>query len=40
MTPCGMMPKPKVDVTLGTFAEQWEKLTKVSGQLRVIRNMQ
>ena len=35
MTPCGIMPEPKVDVTLGTFAEQWEKLTKVSGQLRV-----
>ena len=35
MTPCGMMPEPKVDVTRGTFEEQWEKLTEVSGQLRV-----
>ena len=35
MTPCGMMPEPKVDVTRGTFAEQWKELTEVSGQLRV-----
>lgn len=35
MTPCGMMPEPKVDVTRGSFRDNWEVLTKISGELKV-----
>lgn len=33
MTPCGMMPEPKVDVSDRTFSEAWRELTRLSGQL-------
>lgn len=33
MTPCGMMPEPKVELTGRSFREAWQELTAVSGQL-------
>ena len=33
LTPCGMMPEPKVDLTGRGFAEAWQELTKVSEAL-------
>ena len=35
MTPCGMMPEPRVDVTIGSFVQQWTELVEISGKLRV-----
>lgn len=35
MTPCGMMPKPAVDITKGSFRDNWEALTKISEELKV-----
>ena len=35
MTPCGMMPEPKIEVTNQSFAAAWKELTKVSHQLKV-----
>ena len=33
MTPCGMMPDPKVDITKGKFEQRWKELTQVSEQV-------
>lgn len=33
MTPCGMMPEPKVDMTKKSFAEAWEETVTVSSGL-------
>ena len=35
MTPCGMMPEPRVDVTGGSFVQQWTELVEISGKLRL-----
>lgn len=35
MTPCGMMPEPRVDVTGGSFVQQWTELVEISEKLRV-----
>ena len=35
LTPCGMMPEPKVDVLEGPFAECWKTLTEKSAALRL-----
>lgn len=35
MTPCGMMPEPKVDITEGNFQENWKRLTEKSAELAV-----
>ena len=35
MTPCGMMPEPKVDVMQGNFAEQWGKLAEMSEKIHI-----
>lgn len=35
MTPCGMMPEPKVDLTNKGFSESWRELTQVSEALRL-----
>ncbi len=35
MTPCGMMPEPQIDITKGTFRNNWKLLTEVSGKLNV-----
>lgn len=34
LTPCGMMPEPKVDLLEKPFAEAWQELTDVSDALR------
>ena len=33
LTPCGMMPEPKIDLTGRTFPEAWEELTRASAAL-------
>ena len=33
MTPCGMMPDPKVDITKGKFEQRWKELIQVSEQV-------
>ena len=33
MTPCGMMPEPKADLTGRTFAQAWQELTQKSAEL-------
>ncbi len=33
LTPCGMMPEPKIDLTDGRFAENWQRLTVESEAL-------
>ena len=35
LTPCGMMPEPRVDVLAGNFAERWKTLTEESAALRL-----
>ena len=35
LTPCGMMPEPKVDAAENTFAENWKQLTEVADNLRL-----
>lgn len=35
LTPCGMMPEPKVDLTGRTFGAAWEELIRLSGELRL-----
>lgn len=35
LTPCGMMPEPKVDVLGGPFAQCWKTLTEQSAALRL-----
>ena len=35
MTPCGMMPEPKVDVRSGSFAEVWHRLTEETAALKL-----
>lgn len=35
MTPCGMMPSPKVDVTAQPFADSWKQLTEAAAAVRV-----
>lgn len=35
VTPCGMMPEPKVDVHSGSFAEVWDRLTEKTAALKV-----
>lgn len=37
MTPCGMMPEPKVEVIDRPFQEAWRELVEVSSQLRISR---
>lgn len=34
MTPCGMMPKPKVSITDKTFLEAWKEIVEISEKLR------
>ena len=34
MTPCGMMPEPKVSVTDRPFLEAWKKIVEISEKLR------
>lgn len=34
MTPCGMMPEPKVSVTDKTFLEAWKEIVEISEKLR------
>lgn len=33
LTPCGMLPEPKIDLYAGTFTEAWHALTEESGAL-------
>ena len=33
MTPCGMMPEPKIDLTGQPFGEGWQQLVKKSEEL-------
>ena len=33
MTPCGMMPEPKVDLTTQSLAAAWQKITELAGAL-------
>lgn len=33
LTPCGMMPEPKIDLTGRAFSEAWQQLVRVSEQL-------
>lgn len=33
LTPCGMMPEPKIDLTGRTFSDAWQELTQVSERL-------
>ena len=33
MTPCGMMPEPKVDLMAQSFAAAWQKITELAGAL-------
>ena len=33
MTPCGMMPEPKLDLANRPFAEAWRELTQCSARL-------
>ncbi len=35
MTPCGMMPDPRVDVTEGAFSEAWNRLVGLSEAVKV-----
>ena len=35
LTPCGMMPEPKVDVTAAPFADCWKALTEKAAALRL-----
>ena len=35
MTPCGMMPEPRVDVTEGAFSEAWNRLVGLSEAVKV-----
>ena len=35
MTPCGMMPEPKVDLKSRNFAEAWQDLTEESAKVRL-----
>lgn len=35
MTPCGMMPEPKVDVLRGSFADCWNSLTEAAAAVRL-----
>lgn len=35
MTPCGMMPEPRVDVKDQSFTQAWDELTEVSAALRL-----
>lgn len=35
MTPCGMMPEPKVDVLAAPFADGWKTLAEAAGALRL-----
>lgn len=35
MTPCGMMPEPKVEMMNRSFREAWEELVKVTGNLKL-----
>lgn len=35
LTPCGMMPEPKVDITRRSFGESWQELTEISAAVRL-----
>lgn len=35
LTPCGMMPEPRVDLSAGDFAPAWRELTRLSDEVRV-----
>lgn len=35
MTPCGMMPEPKVDILDSGFAQAWEELTEICKKIKV-----
>ena len=35
MTPCGMMPEPKEDVTVQTFAQAWQAVAEQSARMRL-----
>lgn len=35
MTPCGMMPEPKVDLKEQTFSDAWQKLTDLTAAIRL-----
>lgn len=35
LTPCGMMPEPKVDLKTQAFADAWSSLTQIAAQLRL-----
>ena len=35
MTPCGMMPEPKVDLTQLEFSDAWRQLVKLTGESRL-----
>ena len=35
LTPCGMMPEPKVDLKELTFSQGWDAITKAAAQLRL-----
>lgn len=35
MTPCGMMPEPKVDVRSGSFAQVWQRITEETAALKL-----
>lgn len=35
LTPCGMMPEPKVDITAQSFGDSWQELTQLTGALRL-----
>lgn len=35
LTPCGMMPYPKVEITDRSFSEAWKKLTEICDQMKL-----
>ena len=35
LTPCGMMPEPKVDILANRFSQSWQELTELSAALRL-----
>lgn len=35
LTPCGMMPEPRVDLSAVGFAQAWRELTRLCGEVRV-----